>query len=114
MPRASATRRSISVKSDTYERLRVHCAAQGISISSFVEEIVANKVPGAREEIKVPKGPKVPKAPGAQEEIKIPKHWQSKIRGYELPKALSAPISEVQMPESTGPLPGYIPPCQRW
>lgn len=36
-----ATRRSISVKGSTYRRLKVHCDAQGTSVSGFLESILA-------------------------------------------------------------------------
>jgi hypothetical protein len=34
------TRRALSVKGLTYQRVKKHCDAKGISVSGFVEEIV--------------------------------------------------------------------------
>jgi len=44
------TRRSISVKGITYKRLKNYCEAQGVSISGYLEEILADKL----DEAKVP------------------------------------------------------------
>lgn len=38
------TRRSISVRGTTYERIQTHCANSGRSVSSFIEEIVAERL----------------------------------------------------------------------
>ena len=38
------TRRAISVKGLTYQRLKKHCDAKGISVAGFVEELVAEKL----------------------------------------------------------------------
>jgi len=44
------TRRSISVKGITYQRLKDHCDAQGRSMSGWLEEVIAQKM----DEMKVP------------------------------------------------------------
>ena len=38
------TRRSISVKGLTYQRLKNHCDANGTAISAFVEELVMDRL----------------------------------------------------------------------
>jgi hypothetical protein len=38
------TRRSISVKGITYQRLKNYCEAQGVSISGYLEAIIAEKL----------------------------------------------------------------------
>lgn len=49
MPRRQ-TRRAISVKGLTYQRVKKHCDERGQSISSFVEELIAKKM----EELGIP------------------------------------------------------------
>ena len=41
------TRRSISVKGITYQRLKDYCAEQGCSVSGYLEEIIAEKLDAA-------------------------------------------------------------------
>jgi hypothetical protein len=41
------TRRSISVKGITYQRLKDYCDAQGKSVSGYLEEIIAEKLDAA-------------------------------------------------------------------
>lgn len=41
------TRRSISVKGITYQRLRDYCDATGASVSGYLEEIIAEKLDAA-------------------------------------------------------------------
>jgi hypothetical protein len=41
------TRRSISVKGITYQRLKDYCLAQGCSVSGYLEEIIAEKLDAA-------------------------------------------------------------------
>lgn len=38
------TRRSISVKGITYQRLKNFCEAQGLSVSGYLEDIIANRL----------------------------------------------------------------------
>lgn len=38
------TRRAISVKGLTYQRLKKHCEEKGISVSGFVEKIIAERL----------------------------------------------------------------------
>jgi hypothetical protein len=38
------TRRAISVKGLTYQRIKKHCDAEGISVSGFVEDLVTAKL----------------------------------------------------------------------
>jgi len=47
---ARQTRRSISVKGLTYQRLKNHCDEQGKSMSGWLEEVIAEKM----DELKVP------------------------------------------------------------
>lgn len=41
------TRRSISVKGITYQRLKDYCEAAGLSVSGYLEEIIAEKLDAA-------------------------------------------------------------------
>lgn len=41
------TRRSISVKGITYQRLKDYCDANGCSVSGYLEEIIAEKLDAA-------------------------------------------------------------------
>lgn len=41
------TRRSISVKGITYQRLKDYCEAYGLSVSGYLEEIIAEKLDAA-------------------------------------------------------------------
>lgn len=41
------TRRSISVKGITYQRLKDYCRAEGRSVSGYLEEIIAEKLDAA-------------------------------------------------------------------
>ena len=41
------TRRSISVKGITYQRLKDYCDATGVSVSGYLEEIIAEKLDAA-------------------------------------------------------------------
>ncbi|PRQ03576.1 hypothetical protein ENSA5_14500 [Enhygromyxa salina] len=41
------TRRSISVKGITYQRLKDYCDASGCSVSGYLEEIIAEKLDAA-------------------------------------------------------------------
>lgn len=41
------TRRSISVKGITYQRLKDYCDANGTSVSGYLEEIIAEKLDAA-------------------------------------------------------------------
>lgn len=41
------TRRSISVKGITYQRLKDYCDATGCSVSGYLEEIIAEKLDAA-------------------------------------------------------------------
>ncbi len=41
------TRRSISVKGITYQRLKDYCEACGLSVSGYLEEIIAEKLDAA-------------------------------------------------------------------
>ena len=47
------TRRSISVKGITYQRLKNYCESQGMSISGFLEDIIAARLDAER--VPVPK-----------------------------------------------------------
>lgn len=41
------TRRSISVKGITYQRLKDYCEAYGLSVSGYLEDIIAEKLDAA-------------------------------------------------------------------
>ena len=64
------TRRSISVKGITYQRLKNYCEAEGISISGYLEQIIAEKLDAAGIPVpeKVEPRPK-PKTPASDEII---------------------------------------------
>jgi len=38
-------RRAISVRGSTYERAKAHCDAEGMTVSGFLEELIAEKLP---------------------------------------------------------------------
>jgi hypothetical protein len=62
------TRRSISVKGITYQRLKDYCEASGNSVSGYLEEIIAEKLDAAG--VPVPKAVKprpTQKSPDAEE-----------------------------------------------
>jgi hypothetical protein len=40
------TRRSVSIRGTTYERIRAHCEQRGLSMSEFVEELIAQHFDG--------------------------------------------------------------------
>lgn len=59
------TRRAISVKGLTYQRLKKFCDANGVSVSGWLEQIIHNKLDalGAPQEtILIPRTPKKKKA----------------------------------------------------
>lgn len=41
------TRRSISVKGLTYQRLKNYCEAQGLSVSGYIEDIISQRLDAA-------------------------------------------------------------------
>jgi hypothetical protein len=45
------TRRSISVKGITYQRLKNFCEAQNLSVSGYLEDIIANRLDEANEPV---------------------------------------------------------------
>ncbi len=64
------TRRSISVKGITYQRLKNFCEDQNLSVSGYLEDIIAAKLDAANVPVpeRVDPRPK-PKANGEAEEI---------------------------------------------
>lgn len=58
------TRRSISVKGLTYQRLKNYCEEQGLSVSGYLEEIIANRLDEANvpipERVEIRTKPKMP------------------------------------------------------
>lgn len=44
MGKKRSTRRSLSVKGITYQRLKDYCDAQGCSVSGFMEDVIAEKL----------------------------------------------------------------------
>ena len=61
------TRRSISVKGITYQRLKNFCEAQGLSVSGYLEDIIANRLDEANVPVpeRVDPRPEPTKQPGA-------------------------------------------------
>ena len=61
------TRRSISVKGITYQRLKNFCEAQGLSVSGYLEDIIANRLDEANVPVpeRVDPRPEPVKPPGA-------------------------------------------------
>jgi hypothetical protein len=62
------TRRSISVKGITYQRLKNFCEAQGLSVSGYLEDIIANRLDEANVPVPErvdPRPEPVTKQPGA-------------------------------------------------
>jgi hypothetical protein len=69
------TRRSISVKGITYQRLKNFCEEQNLSVSGYLEDIIAAKLDAANVPVpeRVDPRPKT-KAPGEPDEI-ISQHF---------------------------------------
>ncbi|MCA9635691.1 MAG: hypothetical protein KC420_06630 [Myxococcales bacterium] len=64
------TRRSISVKGITYQRLKDYCEASGLSVSGYLEDIIAEKLDAAGVPVPtVVKARPQPKLGGDVEEI---------------------------------------------
>jgi hypothetical protein len=64
------TRRSISVKGITYQRLKNFCDAQSLSISGYLEDLIAEKLDAANVPVPEKVEPRAkPKAPVADEII---------------------------------------------
>jgi hypothetical protein len=75
------TRRSISVKGITYQRLKNFCETQGLSVSGYLEDIIANRLDEANVPVPERVDPrpepvtiKQPGAPGDPDEI-ISQHF---------------------------------------
>lgn len=65
------TRRAISVKGITYQRLADYCKAEGRSVSGFIEDIVAEKLDAAGvpvPEVLRPRGPTTKKSIDIEEQ----------------------------------------------
>ena len=64
------TRRSISVRGITYQRLKNYCDARGLSISGFLEQLIAERMDAEGEPVpeKVEHGPR-PRQPATEEII---------------------------------------------
>ena len=48
MEKKKQTRRSVSIRGTTYDRLRDHCAKTGLSMSDFVEQLLAEFFAGTK------------------------------------------------------------------
>lgn len=60
------TRRSISVKGITYQRLKNFCESQGMSVSGYLEDIIASRLDEANVPIPEKVDPRPEPAPKAQ------------------------------------------------
>jgi hypothetical protein len=71
MTRKKQTRRAISVKGLTYQRMQKYCREKGMSVAGFVEELVAEKLAelGVPEEILLEPRVKKPEKPVDPETI---------------------------------------------
>ena len=58
------TRRSVSIRGSTYDRVRQYCERAGISMSEFVEERIASFFDAGRPAVKPPARPKAKLAKG--------------------------------------------------
>ena len=63
------TRRSISVKGITYQRLKNFCERQEISISGYLEDVIAEKLDAAQEPVPERVEPKQPKPPAPTDDV---------------------------------------------
>lgn len=68
------TRRSISVKGITYQRLKNFCEEQSLSVSGYLEDIIAAKLDAANVPVPEKVEPRVAAKPGEPEEI-ISQHF---------------------------------------
>jgi len=70
------TRRSISVKGITYQRLKNFCESQGMSVSGYLEDIIASRLDEANVPVpeKVEPRPEPTKQPQREDEI-ISQHF---------------------------------------
>jgi hypothetical protein len=67
------TRRSISVKGLTYQRLKDHCDKEGRSVSGFLEDIIAENLDALG--VPVPTVLRPPPAPPTPKPEKIPSQY---------------------------------------
>ena len=70
----TTTRRSVSIRGITYQRLKNYCASKGISISGFLEEIIADKMEKAGQAVPTavePKPGRVAKVQVEREEKRV-------------------------------------------
>lgn len=63
------TRRSISVKGITYQRLKDYCDAEGRSVSGLLEEIIAERLDAAGVPVPTVLRPRAPRKEPVAEEI---------------------------------------------
>ena len=69
MPGKRQTRRSISIKGITYQRVKNHCEAEGISISGLLEVLLTEKMDEAGVPVPTAVEPRKPPPKPAPEEI---------------------------------------------
>lgn len=65
------TRRSISVKGITYQRLKNFCESQGLSVSGYLEDIIANRLDEANVPVPEHVEPR-PEPPSSSTAVKAP------------------------------------------
>ena len=69
------TRRSISVKGITYQRLKDYCDAEGKSVSGFLEEIIAARLDAAGVPVPTVLKPRPQRKPAAETEEIVSQHF---------------------------------------
>ena len=74
MPGKRHTRRSISLKGITYQRLKNHCEDEGFSISGYLETVIAEKLDAAGVPVPTKLEPRKPPPPPVADDI-ISQHF---------------------------------------
>jgi hypothetical protein len=69
------TRRSISVKGITYQRLKDYCDAQSLSVSGYLEDIIAEKLDAAGVPVPTVLKPRPAREPAAEAEEIVSQHF---------------------------------------
>lgn len=69
------TRRSISVKGITYQRLKDFCDAHDKSVSGFLEEIIAERLDAAGVPVPTVLKPRPQRAPAGESEEIVSQHF---------------------------------------
>ncbi len=126
------TRRSISIRGETYNLVQSYCQDHGVSVSAYIEALLAPLFDLPTTQKRTPelpqpttKGPQgrdpdpvAEEPPHSQPPSKPPRRLRmrpTKDDFVERPiLALPPPRSEVRMPLQEGPLTGYVCPLQSW